>query len=174
MDLRRKEMRMKKIIIVGLLIIIVLLGAFSLILGGLFSAEQPLSIKMFDSLQEFSKLDKYAIQEYTSESRSDLEELIVTDQYSCVASYNNITYTVSAYVFPDASSSQVYFERVTGRTSQEEWNYSCSGNVVFKTRYVVYYKNKAYIVEGKDQKSCVEFINWLSADFTYDLMSDGR
>ena len=161
---------MKKKIVIGLLIIIVLFGAFSVVLGSVLSTKQPLSIRMFDNFQEFNKLDEYIIQEQISDSHSVREDIIVADQYSCAVSYNGITYKVFAYVFSDADSSQLYFEQVTGKESREEWNYSLSGNVIFNTRYVVYHKNRAYLVEGKDQKSCVEFINWLSADFTYDLL----
>lgn len=162
----------KRFIIVFLIVLaLIAIGLFVFLLK--LSANMSLTVKMYDSIQELSKLDQCRIQEYTSADDRDTSGLEITGQYSGVFSYNGNSYEVFAYVFPNNETAQTYFERATGRHTRESWNYSCSGNG-FSTQYIVYYKNCTYRVEGAKQKDCIDFVNWLSAEFSYTLLSNGK
>lgn len=161
---------MQKRIITGLLIGLLFLGIVVFVLGGIFSAKQSLTIRMYDSLQELCKLDEYCVEKYSLKNDPDVADIKVNDWYSGSFAYDGCTYKVFAYEFPDSGAAQTYFETVTGKHTQETWNYSCSGNSFFYTQFIVYYENRAYRVEGTSQKNCVDFINWLSSDFSNILL----
>ena len=157
-----KKLRILIPIVVAALIIAALVGVFYL-------ERESIEPKMFEELSEFSKLEQIAARELAAEKDVHVQGLSAEQTLLCEVDYEGHSYEVYAYVFADAEKAQQYFENVTGKKTQEAWNFSCSGNVFFSTRYVIYSGNCAYLVKGGAYRPTAQFIRWLSADFSQEL-----
>lgn len=131
--------------------------------------DATMDLRMFQSLDEFEKLTHIANQDFSTDEDRYAKGLPIQDAYLCAATYNEHSYRIYAYVFDNNATAQQYFKNITGKELQTDWSFSCNGNIFFSTQYVIYYGKCAYLVEGGDYRSFVDFVNWLSADFSLDL-----
>lgn len=130
---------------------------------------QKVNVRMFEHIEELEKLEPYVTKELTIGDDRYVRNLDIVDSYLCKVEYNDCTYEVYAYVFKDMDTSKKYFRNIQGGTTEDNASYSASTDWLSYTEYVAYRYNCAILVNGKGYDSCVEFINWLNADFSKGL-----
>lgn len=128
--------------------------------------DNPVNGFVFSDIEQFEKLDPYV----TGEAL-DLRvgSLPVKESYCKTVSYQGETFNVFAYVFEDTASAQFYAQRCIGNTWSQPWAYALFSRVFSPTKYVAFYHEQLYYVEGGSYQTLSSFVNWLSSDFPTDV-----
>ena len=148
------------------IILIILVGLVILVFD-----KNDYSINYFEKIEEFSKLDNYAVDEIQNDKH--IKNIKIEESYLKKIKYDNKTYVVRAYIFEDTESSQTYFERYTKIESDSKSRYYWYSNP-FKSYLIAYNNNCLYCVEGGyNRNAFVEFVNYLNSSFPIKADIDG-
>mgnify|MGYP000046454285 CR=1 FL=1 len=151
----------KRIIIVLILVIIIfmIIGIVGITISG------TLNHRFFTDIDNFSRLDEYAVKNIELSDDKYLGELEVVSYYTKVILYNGKEYLVFAYVFPDVDSTITYFKKCTGVSSEINWNFHSSSNYFTYSEYIAYYECCLYRIEGGSYKEFVDAVNFINKLF---------
>lgn len=150
-----------KVIIICTVVIVIVLSVIGIM--GIMTF-QSLNIRFFEDIESFSKLDEYVVRELELADDKYLGNLSVTSYYAKEISYNGEKYSVFAYVFSNNEASFEYFKKCTGKKTDLDWNYSSSSNFT-SSRYLAYYGNCLYRIEGGSIRAFVEAVNFINETF---------
>lgn len=159
----RKKVKIAAIVLRVLLFCFVV-GLFLLYLIQPFLRMGNTTHRMFESLEDFEKLNGLE----TGEAPADrsLGDLRYTDAICCSVDYHGTNFYVYAYVFADEASAQTYFNRAADRDAARDPD-SYSKSTMFSGRFVAYAQNRAYRISGGTYFTTTvdDFLEWLSEDF---------
>ena len=154
----------KAILIIQIVAILLILSIGPICLIGFFSAES-LRHYMFSDIQDFEKLDQYAVTELSPSDDKYLNGLSFESSYTKEISYENASFTIYAYVFADTETAVLYFKNSTGKSTDSEHNYSMSTNYLFNSFYILQYDCCVYRVEGGNYNDFAEAVNYINENF---------
>lgn len=127
--------------------------------------------KFFSSVDEFSHLEQYCLEEDAIIEDNHLEKSKLLDSYIRKIAYKEKTYVIYAYVFVDVETAQEYFNEYTGKHTKAEWNFSSSSNYFFESSLIAYHQNCLYRIEGGNYMDFVEAVNFIISTFSIEYDS---
>lgn len=150
-----------KVIITCTVVTMIVLFVVVIIVG---ITSPSLNNRFFTDINSFAKLDEYVVKDLEITKDKYLEHHEIISYYAKEISYNGKKYSVYAYVFSSNEASYEYFKKCTGKTTDSAWNFSASSNYI-SSRYLAYYENCLYRIEGGEYKSFVEAVNFINETF---------
>jgi len=132
-------------------------------------SNNKLENRFFSDIVKFNKLEGFVKHGIDPDTDKYLGDIDYVDSYTKSVVYNGDTYNVYAYTFKDIESAKRYFENCTGKDTKGNWNYSCSSNYLFSSRYIAFCDNCLYRVEGNGYRKFVKAINYINEDFELTL-----
>lgn len=149
---------------IGIIVVVLILAcvfiSFISSLMNLFNS--PLENRIFGSMEELTAFDAYVIDELDPKSDKQLDGLEYTDSYTKVLEYQGRKYYLYAYKFKNQTDAQIYlYGTKKSETLKQSFRYSYN-----ESRYVAFYHEYAYCLDGNNHKDFAEFYNMATKDFT--------
>lgn len=123
------------------------------------------SPRMFENIDDLSKLDQYAVSDLSFDDDKNLQGSVPISFYIKKIKYEGHTYSVYAYVFTDVESAKSYFEIYTGKTAEENQNFLLSSGL-FHSSYIVFEENRLYRIEGGLYRPFVAAVRFICQSFS--------
>lgn len=152
-----KQKRLKRAIIIMVVLIPVYFISAFLITGNIVGREY----RMFSDIDALEILNEYKIKEIKDKC---IDELNPLESFSYQVRWNKKNFDVYAYVFEDNSQCEQYVKNRKMSYFDEESYYS-TGNIFFKTNYIVYSNNKVLYIDGPGHTAFYEFLDFVEQNF---------
>lgn len=143
-------------------VVTILIFALVFILSLLDFLTNPIEARAFDSMDAPTVFDEYVIDELNPNDDKRLGDLEYTDSYTKVLEYQGRKYYLYAYKFKNQTDAQIYlYGTKKSETLKQSFRYSYN-----ESRYVAFYHEYAYCLDGNNHKDFAEFYNMATKDFT--------
>lgn len=157
----------KKILVIfivfGILTCMFIVGLIGFISAG------NINNRVFTDISDFSAIEQYEVDEIKISDDKLPDNIQPKASYVTSIMYNGRQYSVFAYVFDDTEDASIYFKLCTGKKSDLNYNFSLSTNYLFSSKYIAYYDNCLYRIEGGSYKDFVDSVNFINQSFSIDL-----
>lgn len=118
--------------------------------------------KMFSDIESLNILSPYATKEI--EEDEYLGTLSPTDSFTYKIKWDKKVFYVYAYVFENDSQCMQYIKNRKIPYYDNE-SYHLSGNIFFTSKYIVYSNNKLLYIDGPDEDSLMDFLDFIGQEF---------
>ena len=126
--------------------------------------------KMFEDFSQFEvEYDEYLAIDKSNDK--DIGNLVPLSSWCADVEFKAENYKIFAYEFANAEDAFAYYQNVSGqKDAARQLCLFFQGSSMGKTKYVAYFSERAYKVEGGRPDDFSEFMTHLCSDFSIDII----